>query len=797
MGRGGRELSYPKIRDDLTFSRQESAGGPIFVVKERAAGNFFRFGELERFIIDQCDGTTPVETIRQRVEERFGASLPEAVLHRFLVNLRRAGLLETGGGAGKRTPGRRSRFGGSPLYLRFRVCNPDRLLGRLETWMRFAFSAPFVAVSAASILSAVAVAVSDWSQVSADFFRIYRPSVIPVLLLVVFLIASAHELAHGLTCKHFGGEVPELGVMLTYLQPALYCNVSDAWLFPDKGKRLWVGAAGPYFELFLWSIATLAWRVTEPDTWINTLGYIGMTVSGIKSIVNFNPLLKFDGYYLLSDYLGMPNLRRRAFAYSGGWIKRLGGAPRLDTMTPRERRICLIYGLAAAVFSIGFLGAAFAKIGRYLAHSNQPLGFAVLGGVLVAKMRRRFRRMFPASRGSVDDDDDFDSPESPAEPSGDAGQGRSPAEPSAPVKREHARTSRMAKALIIAAAAIGIAFLGRWDLKIHGPFLVLPIQNADLRAEVDGMVEAVHVHEGDRARKGDPIAELSDRDLAAELQKAEADIEQSRAKLELLQAGPTPEEEAAARAEVAKAEDHLRHARERLAMDKAMYDSLLISRRDLLTTQEEAATAENDLVAARSKLELLVRGARPEEIAATRAEIKGLESQREYLEEQLQLLHMISPVTGVVATPSTDLEEMKHRVVHKGDLIVKVYECRTVTAKIPVSEHDIADVRVGSKVLLKARAYPNKTFEGVVTAVATAAEGSAAGVEAPASAAPPRRENLTPSQILVTTEIDNPSLQLKPGMTGEAKIIAGRKPVLELLSRWLSHAVKVEFWSWA
>ena len=376
----------------------------------------------------------------------------------------------------------------------------------------------------------------------------------------------------------------------------------------------------------------------------------------------------------------------------------------------------MIYGLIAALFSLGFLGAAFAKIGRYLAHSNQPLGFAVLGGVLVAKVRRRFRRLFPTSGASADDDDFDDSATTPVEGSGDADPGASNADPPEPPRGGRARTNRMRKALIVAGVAIGIAFFGRWDLKVRGPFMVLPIQNADVRAEVDGMVEAVHVREGDRVKKGDPIADLSDRDLVAELQKTEADIEQSQAKLEELLAGPAPEEVTTGRAEVAKAEDHLRHARERLAMDKAMYDSLLISRRDLLTTQEEAATAENDLVAARSKLELLVRGARPEEIAATRAEIKGLESQRTYLEEQLRLLHVVSPVNGVVATPSTDLQEMKHRVVHKGDLIVKVYECRTLTAEIPVSEHDIADVRVGSEVLLKARAYPNKTFEGAVTA---------------------------------------------------------------------------------
>src|SRR5204863_2653183 len=131
-----------------------------------------------------------------------------------------------------------------------------------------------------------------------DVSRLFRYSAIPVIVLVVFLVVTAHEFGHGLTCKHFGGEVHELGFMLIYFQPAFYCNVSDAWLFPEKSKRLWVGFAGPYFELLLWALAVLAWRLTEADTVVNYVALIVMAGSGVKTLLNLSPLLKLDGYYM-------------------------------------------------------------------------------------------------------------------------------------------------------------------------------------------------------------------------------------------------------------------------------------------------------------------------------------------------------------------------------------------------------------------------------------------------------------------------------------------------------------------
>jgi hypothetical protein len=164
-----------------------------------------------------------------------------------------------------------------------------------------------------------------------------------------------------------------------------------------------------------------------------------------------------------------------------------------------------------------------------------------------------------------------------------------------------------------------------------------------------------------------------------------------------------------------------------------------------------------------------------------------------------------SPITGIVATPSVQLQEMKHQLVKKGDLIAKVYDIKTITAEIFVSEQDIADVKVGEPVVLKARAYPNNLFQGTITAIATVAQinsSSSSGSifsspgQTPSGTATFSRANVNPKTVLVTTRIDNSELLLKPEMTGQAKISCGRKRLIDLVARRLSRTIKVEFWSW-
>jgi multidrug resistance efflux pump len=208
------------------------------------------------------------------------------------------------------------------------------------------------------------------------------------------------------------------------------------------------------------------------------------------------------------------------------------------------------------------------------------------------------------------------------------------------------------------------------------------------------------------------------------------------------------------------------------------------------------------LAAAKSKLDVLLAGSRPEEIEAMKAAIASLETQRRYLEEQLRLMRVVSPAAGIVATPSRQLMEMKHQLVKKGDLIAKVFELKTITAEMVISERDIADVKVGQKVVLKARAYPEMTFYGKVTSIATAAQAASSSTAdalaqtqgtAPATLT---RSAVAPKTVTITTEIDNSSLLLKPEMTGQAKISCGERRFFDLVTRRIARTVKVEFWSW-
>ncbi len=781
----------PRLRRDLTVSRLETADGGVLIVKHPVSGRFYRFREAERFIAEQLDGETPLDVIRERTEEQFGASLGADTLNAFVQSLDKIGLLDTGKPAAKREPGRGPRIRGSLLYLRFALLDPDRLLARLVPRLRFFFTRRFLVLSAMPILLGLAITFANAREIAGDLPRLYQASAILPFLGLILVVASIHEFAHGLTCKHFGGEVHELGFMVMYFQPAFYCNVSDAWLFPEKSKRLWVGFAGPYLELVLWALATIAWRLTEPDTWINYTALIVMTLSGLRSFLDFNPFVKLDGYYLLSDYLEIANLRRRSFKYVGDGVKRLLGFGRKlrAYISQRERRIYLVYGLVATISSLSLLSFGLVRLGSYLIDNHQPMALLMLVTYTGLRSGRRFRRLFGQRSGRADADDDGDV--ITAQPEGDAGASDAP-EPKKKSRRSHRREITWGAVL---AAALGLLFFVHLQLRIAGPFTVLPEENADVRAGVEGIVEEVRVQEGDQVKAGDVIARLADKDLRAELLKTEAQVREAKANLRKLQAGTTAESIAVARAAVSKAEDAAKFAQAKLARSKQLFDRQALSPQEFEAAQEQAATAENDLAETRGQLRVFLRGNRPEEIEAAKAQVDRLEAQQHLLVTQLGLLDVVSPATGVVATPARELKEMQGQFITKGALIAKVYAVKTVTGQIVITEKEIGDVQVGQPVALKSRAYPDMVFHGTVTTIATAAEGiSSSSTEATAAKAAATTTSVR--TFVVTTQIDNRSGLLKPGMTGLAKVVGGERRVVDLVMRRLAHTFKVEFWSW-
>ncbi len=780
----------PRFRRDLTIVPRQAAGERFFVVKDPASGRFFRFREAEHFIAEQLDGATPVDVVRRRAEAAFGASLPDATLRAFLANLTKAGLLEGTSSSPRDGAGRRRWLRGTLLYLRFPLFDPDRVFAWIAPRVRFCFTPGFAALSIGLVVLATALTIGNAADMTRDLRDAVRVASLLPVLFVILLVGAAHESAHGVTCKHFGGAVHELGFMLIYFNPAFYCNVNDAWLFPERSKRLLVGLAGLYVELVVWALAVLTWRTTDAGTWVHATALFVTAVAGLRSFLDLNPLIKLDGYYVLSDYLEIPNLRRRAFRYVGDLIKRLVGTGEGPdgTLSPRERRLLLAYGLIGTISSFALLAYGIVKVGGYLLASHRQAGFLAFAGYAGLKSQRRVRRLFgrPSGSGDPDEGDPDDAP-------GDSGPAPSPD----PGQRTKGRTWRRVAWPALAVVVLAWLALGHMELRVGGPVVILPEENTDVRAAVEGIIAQALVDEGQQVRPGDVIARLSDVDLEAELKKSEARVRELQADLAKLEAGPTPQDIALARTALAKAQDDVRFTQSKLARDKTLFDRNMISAQELEDSQAAAAAAAHAVADAQGRLDLLLRGARPEDIAAARAQLEGERAEQRYLTRQLGLVDIVSPVAGTVATPSRDLHELVGRHVTRGDLIAKVFEVRTVAAQVTVGEKDVADVHPGQPVVLRSRAWPNITFSGAVAAISTAADGfvspgdaqAAEGTPAPSSANAVR-------SFVVTTHVDNSAGRLRAGMTGFAKISCGRRRVTSLLMRSLAHTLRVEFWSW-
>ena len=800
--------SLPRLRPDLVFSKGPSSDGGV-AVKDPLRRKYFRLGACELFIARQLDGETPMDEVRRRAEAQFGAVLTPSALEAFTGALRSAGLLDDGSVS---APRQKPLIHGSLLRIQIRAFDPDRLLESLSPSVSWCFSRKFVISALLTIGVAALVVLSTWSAMAAEGAALLKVASIPVFVVVIFALLSAHEFAHGLTCKHYGGAVHEMGFMLIYFQPAFYCDVSDAWLIPDRWKRVWVSAAGPFLELTLWACATLVWIATDAGA-IHRLALVVMACTGAHSLLNFNPFIKLDGYYILSDILAIPNLRRRAFAYVGSRIKRLAGIETPDDtgIAGRERLVFLMYGMVASVGTFALLVAIIGTFGASMLEGRQPLLFGLTIIMVGLRFRRRFRRLFGGAVNLDDEEDDggivqpatptpFRQPDvtQPPKQPQSTSAAQDPDAERAIARRQRRRAKQRRRRAVWAAAAIGVIALnafGRSELKVPGPFTVLPEHNADVRSGIEGVVDRIHVTEGETVRAGDTIATLSARETRGQLEAVAADIERAGARLRLLELGVSPESIALAQTVVLRAQDALRYAQARLARIDTLEALRVATKVERETGQEQVDVARSGLAEAESKLKVLQLGARPEEIQASRAELAKYEAQRQMLSTQLRLVGVRSPASGVVATPERELRELPGQLVSKGALLAKVYELRALDVEIAVPEKDIGVVTIGQPVLIRARAYPGRSFSGKVVSIAPAVSGTVRPVreDVPPESAPTSASGRT---ILVTTVIENAGQMLKPGMTGQAKILCGQRPVYRLMLRRFLSTFNLQVWSW-
>lgn len=500
----------PKFRDDCSAIRKVRHGEVEFVIKDPIKLEYYRLSEFEYGVLTHCDGTRDLKQLLFELnrgkpdDERL--QLDE--LRDFLESLEDMSLFEKSGAEKNAMIMARVREDrknvlmqkkGSITYKRIPVIDPNHYFNWLEPKIRFFWTPWFMLISLAIMFGAGLIIVANWEEVSTGIIAIFTFQQdnawgYVTLWIIVLVVIALHEHAHGLTCKHFGGEVRELGFLFMFFQPCMYANVSDAWTFADRGKRIWVTVAGGYFEFFIGALCTYVWWLTAPGTTINALTYQAMTVCGFSSVLfNFNPLIKLDGYYILCDFLEVHNLKTNSVAYVKSKFKHvMFGIPEEDNdFSDKEKRAYLIYGIASTMYIAALLTGIWFLVSGLLIPSIFGLGMALslfLGWKLFGRyikntiaftfdMIHKMKPIITSPRG------------------------------------------RKVTALVI------LGIIGFFCLpvvhRIEGTTQLKPIGEMMVRARTGGTLKELHKTTGERVKAGEVLAVLEDESLLLSLRRDE------------------------------------------------------------------------------------------------------------------------------------------------------------------------------------------------------------------------------------------------------------------------------------
>jgi putative peptide zinc metalloprotease protein len=350
-----------RLRTDLDIAPQRYEGRTYFVVKDPISLRYYRFKEDEHYLLQFMTGKHTLDEAQKSYEARYRPQrLTLEDLEGFAQQLLNAGLVHNESPrAGNQLFDRRKKRRRSEwmqaltniLYIKIPIIDPDHILTEMLRHTRWIFTFTFLAVSIGVMLAAVMLILThfdtfrDKLPTSHEFFNTQTIAFLWISLGVVKII---HEFGHGLSCKAFGGEVHEMGALFLCFSPCMYCNVSDSWTLPDKWKRIIISSAGIYVELIIAALATFVWWNTPAHPLINNLALSLMVVCSVSTVVfNANPLMRYDGYYILADWLEIPNLRDR----SNRFLKNLTLEYCLGVEVPEETymaawRKCLFVGYA-------------------------------------------------------------------------------------------------------------------------------------------------------------------------------------------------------------------------------------------------------------------------------------------------------------------------------------------------------------------------------------------------------------------------------------------------------------------
>ena len=506
-----------KMRPDLTFDRQTYQGVEFWVVKEPLGQKYFQFPPSVFYLLKQLDGQQTIDGLQDKYHAEYAPKrITRQDLQQLLTRFHNDGLVTSDvAGQGselmkrgeKNTRMERLQMMSNILAIRYRGFDPEAILNFLNRylWWVFTFTCMCVVFFAAAI--AMMSVLINWTAFQAKlpgFEAFFDPKQWYLLVGVLAFTKMCHEFGHGLSCKRLGGECHEIGFMLLVLTPCLYCNVSDSWRLPNKWHRAAIGAAGMYVEIILATIATFAWWFVQPGL-IQEICLKIMLVSSVSTVLfNGNPLLRFDGYYILSDILEIPNLSQK----STKALTTLLGRNWLGLEIPDDHLMPTNRPWAFAMFTVAsfcYRWLIMFSIIYFLMTWLEPYGLESIGvgialfsliGIVVMPCYKLYKYM------------------------------------SVPGRMHQVKKVRFFSILGVVVFALAIVLLTPLPHYLRCSLIVVPDKLETIYIQEQGILQECLVKPGEMVEKGQVLARLTNLDLALELAEAEGKLTSKQAQLQ-------------------------------------------------------------------------------------------------------------------------------------------------------------------------------------------------------------------------------------------------------------------------
>ena len=512
--------SLPKLDPRVIAKEHLEQGVRTVLAKMPGSDSFIRLTPEQWMLLEMFDGQRGYAELSALIQERSGVGFTEDDVKEFAsfladetdllyrTPLEKSITLKQKLGAHHH---KRKRFAVADItdITLHRWPKADDYLTRLKPYVEFVYTPWF------TLLTLCCFAVMAWmwagkfDEIWADSFQFYNFTEKSAWDLVEFwflfgAMAFVHESAHGMTCKHFGANVEKMEFLLMYFAPTFVCDVTQIWIVGDRKARLCSIIAGIWADLIICFFATTIWWTTAPGLWAHDFAYKVIMVSGIGvTLLNLNPLIKLDGYYMFSEILGEVDLKERSTLYVSQWVRRhLFFLPVEIEYVPRKRRVLyIVFAVLSGIYGYLLIGAVALFLYNVLRSYNPEYAWIPALLAMLLLFRSRIRKLVRFMKEVYLD------------------------------KKDRVRAWFTPVRLVVCSTVVlAILFAPLWPDFVVGRFVLEPAHRAVIRAGVSGVVEQVLVREGQPVTSGMTLVRLRNLQLESDAAQATARFRESSAR---------------------------------------------------------------------------------------------------------------------------------------------------------------------------------------------------------------------------------------------------------------------------